>query len=289
MANNFFSGASRANRPASGRVALEAKYNATRTNLLIVIIATFINVVLALISADVYFLFSATVPYLLAFLPMFMCGMYPPELYEGDLALIEPWPVEILYVAVAVAFVIIALYVLAFFLSKNGKVGWLIFALVLFCIDTLALFGYFGIDITMAFDYLFHVWIIVMLVSGIRAHYALKALPAEEPAVSDFQTESGEMPENSTPLRYADMNVKARVLLSAEVNGKSIVYRRVKKTNELVINGQVYDEYVAFAEREHMLFAFLDGHTYEAGMLSGVSKSFIAVDGQLVASKIRWI
>lgn len=288
MANRFFS---RSVGQMSEKDALLGKYNNARYNLLLVVIATLVNVIFALVSADTYFLFSATVPYLLTFLSMFLCGMYPPDFYEGDLALFDPWPVGLVYVAVAISVVIIALYALSFFLSKNGKVGWLIFALVFFSLDTFALIGYFGIDITMVLDYVFHAWIIVILAGGIRAHNKLKAIPVEEPtetAEQEYAAEDG-MPENSTPLRYADMNVKARVLLSAEVNGKSIVYRRVKKTNELVINGQVYDEYVAFVEREHTLGAVIDGHVYEAGMMSGVSKSFIAVDGEVIASKIKWI
>ena len=34
----------------------------------------------------------------------------------------------------------------------------------------------------MALDYLFHVWVIVSLISGISAYFKLKKLPEEEPA-----------------------------------------------------------------------------------------------------------
>ena len=277
----------------SERGIIERNYNSARINLLLVVVATLINVILAVTSSDTYFLFTATVPYLLAYLSMYLCGMYPPEYYEGDLALIEPWPSEVLVVALVIAFVIIALYALSFFMSRKGRVGWLIFALVLFVIDTLALLLYFGISFDMLLDYVFHGWILVILINGIRNHYKLRSLP-EEPAEVAV-TEDGEaiseesvVDESSAPLRIADMNVKNRVLLRAEANGKEILYRKVKKTNELVIGGYVYDEYVAMMEMPHTLSAVIDGHTIEAGMLQS-SQSFIAVDGELIAKKIRLI
>ena len=50
---------------------------------------------------------------------------------------------------------------------------------------------------------------------------------------------------------------------------------------------QVYDEYVALVEMPHALAAIVDGHLYEAGF--NASRSFIAVDGQEIASKLRLI
>ena len=93
---------------------------------------------------------------------------------------------------------------------------------------------------------------------------------------------------SDTPLRTAARDVKCRILLEYTVGGYRICYRRVKRTNELVINGQVYDEYVALVEHEHTLFATLDGHTYAVGTTNS-QRMFIEVDDQIVAKKMRWI
>ena len=280
MANKIFQSTGH----LSEREVLERNYNNARANLLVVAIATLINVILALVSSDTYFLFTATIPYLLVSLSMLFCGFYPPEYYEGDLAGLQPLPSGVLIAAVIISAIIIALYVLAYFLSSKGRVGWLIFALVFFSIDTLTLLGNFGISFDMLLDYAFHAWIIVILASGIRNHYKLKALP-EEPLVS---SEDDEQPVDTMPIRIADMSVKHRVLLEADVHGKHIVYRRVKKSNELVIGSHVYDEYTAFMEFPLTLTAVVDGHVIEAG-INQYSRSFIIVDGELVAKKIRFI
>ena len=282
MANRFSY-----NAKMSERDMLESRYRSTRINLLVVALFTLINIVFVALGSDTYMLFSATVPYLIAYLSAYLCCMLPPQYYEGDLAGFEPLPEGVFYVALAVSVVIIALYVLAFFFSKKGRVGWLIFALVFFSIDTLVLFGYFGIDVAMLLDYLFHAWIIVILAMGIHAHFKLKKLPEEKITEEELESEE-DAPADSTPLRIADMSVKAKVFLEADANGRHVVYRRVKRTNELVINGQVYDEYEALIEGPHTLVAVLDGHVYTAGC-NNASQAFIDVDEQRVAKKIRLI
>ena len=87
-------------------------------------------------------------------------------------------------------------------------------------------------------------------------------------------------------LRWADMDVKARELLRADAQGYQIVYRRVKRTNELVINGKVYDEYVALMESPHTLSAVVDGHTIEM-RYDATSHMQIYFDNTLLAKKFR--
>ena len=65
------------------------------------------------------------------------------------------------------------------------------------------------------------------------------------------------------------------------------MYRRVKRVNELVISGYVYDEYVALAETAHCLSAKMDGHLIEVGY-DGLSSSYLRVDGQQIQRKVRW-
>jgi hypothetical protein len=92
----------------------------------------------------------------------------------------------------------------------------------------------------------------------------------------------------SNPLRPVDPMAKARILLEADAYNYHIEYRRVKSTNELVINGKVYDEYTAVMELPHLLSATVDGHRIEAG-IDNVSRMSISVDGEIVKKKIRLI
>ena len=70
--------------------------------------------------------------------------------------------------------------------------------------------------------------------------------------------------------------------------GHYVVYRRVKKTNELVIDLYVYDEIEILVECAHSLEARIDGHLIVVGF-DGVSHSYLSVDGEIVAKKLRLI
>ena len=94
--------------------------------------------------------------------------------------------------------------------------------------------------------------------------------------------------QNSAVLRMADMDVKAKILLETEKDGFVITYRRVKRVNELVINGIVYDEKKGIIEFEHNLSAVIDGHKIEAGYDED-SYSYIIFDGERIAEKLRII
>ncbi len=93
---------------------------------------------------------------------------------------------------------------------------------------------------------------------------------------------------NTRPLRYAYMDEKSRVLLEATLKGYRICYRRVKSTNELVVNGYVYDKIKGIIEFEHKLCATVDGHDIEAGY-DEESYSYISFDGKVVKRKKRWL
>ena len=113
------------------------RYNGARINLLLVVLLTTLNMILRISGSDSYYLFSASIPYTITTFAKYVCGMFPPEQYVQDgiynADFFEP---SFFYLALAVSIVIIGLYLLAYFLSKNQKVGWLIFALVFFAIDT---------------------------------------------------------------------------------------------------------------------------------------------------------
>lgn len=91
---------------------------------------------------------------------------------------------------------------------------------------------------------------------------------------------------DSKPIRAADGDAICKVLLEAEVPEYKICYRRVRRVNELIINGYVYDEFKGLFEPEHTLRAILNGHVIEAG-LDDINCSFITFDDELLNYKQR--
>ncbi len=271
------------------RERLESKLGSARGNLLLVVAFTIINLILLVINSDTYFLFSAYIPFFIASMGMLICGKYPTEFYE-DLGEMEFFGNGVFVGFVTVAVIITLLYLLAWFLSKNQKRGWLIFALVIFIIDTVCMFAVNGFAFESIIDIVFHVWVIVSLLGGISACKKIKLLPQEscfeESDCQEFDGVQENLILNSNALRLADTEVKSRVLASAEAFGHEIVYRRVKRVNELVIDGYVYDEWEALIETAHTLSAKFDGHDFVVGF-DGKINSFIEVDGKVVAKKVR--
>jgi hypothetical protein len=221
----------------------------------------------------------------------FLCGLYPEEIYEGGYAAYEFLNPTFFYVALAIAAVITVCYVLFFIFSQKNRVGWLIAGLVTFSLDTLFMFLNYGFALENLKDILFHAIVIIMLSLGVHAHYKLKSMPSEAPpSVDEYgQTDGfgGEFDRpDSNALRAADTSVKARILLELKAFDHVIVYRKVKKVNELVIDGYVYDEYTARIEMPHVLTANIDGHAIAVGYNGSVS--YATIDGQQVATKVRW-
>ena len=164
---------------ASPRDVLQGKYNSARHNLIIAVAFTLINIVLLFVDGNSYFLFSLFTPYLLVFLGMDLTGRLPQLYTEAEYAMIKFLPDTVFYVTLAIAAVIIALFVLFWALSKKNKVGWIIAALVMVCLDT-ALMLYMQEIENIIMDIVFHIWVIISLAGGISAYNKLKALPHEE-------------------------------------------------------------------------------------------------------------
>jgi len=172
------------------RALLERKFETARGNILLVIVMTIVNVLLLVLNANTYFLFSAYIPFILADCGMYFCGLYPEEIYTGEMAGVEFLPKAFLVIMLVIVAVILALYFLSWLLSKKQKKGWLVFALIFFTLDTLAMFGLNGFVADSIIDYAIHIWVIVSLVSGISALSKLKKLPAvEEVAAEEISTE----------------------------------------------------------------------------------------------------
>lgn len=273
------------NAPATSTLDAHIKrYSSARADLLIMIVLTVVNIVLMFFGSESMMLFSATIPY-------FAVGA---GYWEGDQ--------EVMIFGIVIAVISIALYLLCWLLSKK-RYQWLIVATVLFTLDTAAMIylyassGEIGSGI---FDIVIHALVLYYLVVGIITGKKLKALKENynlgegiEEAESSLLTDSdGNVVvannENSTYKRRAETDVKFRILAKAEYNGHSIIFRRVKRINELIIDGYVYDEIEMLVETPHILSAKINGELIQAGMRYP-SFGFISVNGKEIAKKIRII
>lgn len=166
----------RTNTPPSPKYKLTQKYLTSRMNLLAVIIFTLLNVVFLVTGSDMYFLFTAAIPYHLVVFGMLLTGKFPPEMYEGET--FEFLDSSFLVATVVIAAVILLFYLLFFFLSKKHY-GFLIAALVFFSFDC-AYFLYLLIgsefDFSLIIDIAFHAWVMYYLISGVIAGRKLKTI-----------------------------------------------------------------------------------------------------------------
>ncbi len=147
----------------NSRAYLEGQVRYARNMVLIILLMTLINLVFLLLEYDRYFLFSASVPYY---------GVALARIFELDMTL-----------PLVLAVVIMAGYLICWLLAKK-KSGAITAALVLFCLDTLALLGIaFGVmesPLVNLLDLVFHVIGIIALVQGVAAGARLKKLPPEQ-------------------------------------------------------------------------------------------------------------
>ncbi len=189
--------------PISPRQQLNNQYNTARYNLVLALALTLLNIVVLLTGGDSYWLFSAFLPYYMVLDGVICCGKMPQEYYEYDgytMADYEFFPESYLIARVIIAVVILAALALCFFMSKKLKSGWLIGALVIFGIDSAALLMLGDLSGSVL-DILFHIWVVVYLVLGIRAASKLKNMPEEEsvPAL-DVENAGAELGEESPNL-----------------------------------------------------------------------------------------
>ena len=268
---------------------LENRYKGSINNLLVIVLFSVVNIVLLVTNANSYFLFSAFIPYFLADYGMYYCGMYPEDYYY-DVGEMEFLDKSYFVYALVIAAVILLVYLLCWFMAKKKKIGWVIAALIFFALDTAAMLFFMGINMDMFMDILIHIWVFGYLINAIVVYRKMKKAPETEEITEEafVGQDYPQIPQNSKILRMADTDVKSKTFLEAEKFGHVIVYRRVKTTNELVVDGRVYDEYVALVEAPHNLVAEIDGHIFEAGMMNP-AWSYIKADGEMLAKKIRLV
>ena len=236
-------------------------YDHSRSNLLIAILFTILNIALIFLETDTMFLFSATIPYYFA-----LAGWY----FESIIELV-------------IGIVMIAVLLVFWIISKKHRIG-LIISFIYFIIDTIFMLWLydFQFDASMIIDLLFHVWIMFYLVSGIM--YKGNQKEHVEEIIIEVNDDI-DSTQSSNYLRIAE-DVKAKIFLEEYIMGKHVVYRRVKTVNELVINGKVYDEYEALVERPHNLQAKINGHLIEVG-IAATSQMYISVDKEIIKKKLR--
>ena len=272
------------------RLKFERRYKSALSSLLLIAAFSGINLGLLLMNSDRYFLFSAYIPYLLGDYAMYFGGKYPEETY-ADVPDIEFFGTPVFAVFVAAAVTVIIFYVVCWLLARKNKGVFLIFSLTLFIIDTLVMFVVVGVSLEMLIDIIFHIWAIVALALGASAHMKLKNLPSEEEIGENIpeNTVSGSFPfENSPVLRVFDPDERGKVFVEADFDSMHIVFRRAKRVNELIVNGNVYAEYEVLFEKEHRLSADVNGHRIEA-VYDGRIMCCILVDGRQIAKKARLI
>ncbi len=162
------------NQPTlSPRQLAQNRYNTARMNLLLVLVFTVVNIILTVANADLYFLFSATVPHYVTIFGQIFA--FDPEFgMMGTTALI---------VALVIAAILLLPYLLCWFFSKKSF-GWLIGALVCFSLDTLVLilFTLIAFDASVIIDLVFHAWVLYYLILGVKTGYDLKKMPEETAA-----------------------------------------------------------------------------------------------------------
>ena len=176
---------------AAERAKLTQRYNSSRANLLFVVAFSLINLLILIFGGNSYFLFSACLPYSIGDLAMLLCGKYPEEFYVlNGMSDMEFFGNGVFAILVVAALVGIALYFLAWIFSKKHGIGWMIFSLVMFVLDTVFMFAWYVISADMIMDIVFHAWVLISLTMGIVSYFKLKKLP--EPQVVEIDPETEE-------------------------------------------------------------------------------------------------
>ena len=167
------------------RALATKNYTVARHNLLLVIILSAVNIVLYLAGSDTMMLFSATVPYYSVVFGWLYSDAFGIPAY--------------LVIGLCAAFVILALYFVCWLLSKKNG-GWMIAALVLFALDTVALIALYIIasDVSGILDALIHAWVLYYLIMGVYYGNKLKTLP-EDPVPAE-ETPVEEVPVEEVPV-----------------------------------------------------------------------------------------
>lgn len=165
----------------------ERRYSSSCGSILLVVAFTLINGLLLIAKSNTYFLFTAWVPYLLLDVGMYLCGKYPAEYYEGNVADYSFMNNGVFSFLIGAALLIVLLYLVCWYIAKKGKVVGIIGGLVLMLIDTGIMLVWCGINADMIMDIVFHAWMIFSMISGISGYFKLKKYEKEHPELPPEQ------------------------------------------------------------------------------------------------------
>jgi len=143
-------------------------FKRSRANLLGVVAFTLINLFLIIIDADLYFLFSASIP------------MFILWIFEG--VYIESGILGLRIFGIVLAFIGTGAYLLFWGLSKKFR-AWILVALIVFAFDSLIMLLVFllaGFDAGAFIDIAFSAWVLYYLIVGTRAWSNLRNVSHEE-------------------------------------------------------------------------------------------------------------
>ena len=161
--------------PMSLRDEVEMKYKRSRANLLLVIIASLVNLFTIALNRS-YFYFSAAMPSLLLDISV----QENPEVVFADLL-----------IPIVVGIILTVPYLLCWIFSKK-RVGWMVAALVFFSLDCLLLVTMYDLT-SVIIDILFHAWVMFYLITGVIHGFKLKKMPEDEP-LPEFGAAEGDAP-----------------------------------------------------------------------------------------------
>lgn len=177
----------RSMKPVKTKEVFARELKTSNMNVLAVALFSLANVLMILIHADTYLLFSAAVPvYLMMFFGE-LCGMRSEEFYElnygADWKSLEFWPESIYWAVLAIALVVVAVYFVLWYLSKKKKVFSTVL-MVVYAIDTIALL-FFNVAIytftfTAILELVVHAWVFYYLILALKAWDGIEVAPTQK-------------------------------------------------------------------------------------------------------------
>jgi hypothetical protein len=160
--------------PMSPRAELRMKYDRCRSNLLLVLLFTVVNL-FTVTFGNSYFLFSATFPVLF---PATMAEIAADTAYLAEMGLTADDTTALIVVGLVIGLIMTVPYLLCWIFSKK-RPGWMVAALVFFSLDCLLLLT--SLDLSMIADILIHGWVMFYLITGVIHGFKLKTMPEDDP------------------------------------------------------------------------------------------------------------
>lgn len=265
------------------RADLERRYKNARSNLLLVVIFSAVNILLLLLDTGISFLFSATFPTF-----MVQLGL----LFKSD-ALLTQWG----GLFFAIGFVAVGVYGLFYVFSKKHK-PFMLVALVFFVVDTGFLLWLLtlGFDASVIIDIVFHTWVLWYLSRGVQAWWRLKKLSPDElfaqetvPEVPIIREDAltNDQPTPAPTVAIRQEGEKGRVILQQQFDALDIKVKRVLNATELIVNGMVYAEKKGLVEGTYTLEIFVESTLIKTSFDSLALVMTLYANGIEIARKHR--